>query len=157
MLKSYITRPPRKGEVNGSSDHTFVNPEDVELYKDRMIAFTDKIDEYVRFATIDQLLESDLYIIDPNGIDYLRTLKMPEMADVELVEVYIRVPYIKAVGYARNRKDEADVFMQRYQSEAPQFNDYEKQQQFKYHVLNDTTFEEAADKLERVVKKELGW
>lgn len=156
LLKSYITRPMRNGEI-ADADHTFIEPDKVDLYKDRMIAYTDKIDQYVRFATIDQLLDSDLYIIDPSGIDYLRTCKFKELKDIELIEIYIRVPYTKAIHYALKRGDSLDAFQQRYDSESKQFSYYEHHQQLKYHILNDGDFNDTYNKLENIIKKELGY
>lgn len=158
LLKSYINRPMRDGETEENSDHTFINTEEIESYRDRMIAYTDKIsDGYIRFATIDQLLDCDLYIIDPNGIDYLRTLKkkMPELQDVEFIEIYIRVPHMTIKDRAKQRKDNIDTFEKRYSGESSQFDYYENHQQFKYHVLNNGTVEDGVHKLESIIKKEL--
>ena len=47
--------------------------------------------------------------------------------------------------------------MQRYKNESPQFDYYEKHQQFKYHVLNNGTFEEGVTKLENIIRKELDY
>ena len=85
LLKSYCTRPPRLGEVN--PDHIFISPDKVENYRNRMIAYTDKVDEYERFATIDQLRESDVYIIDPIGLKYLQSLDFPEFEDMKLIRI----------------------------------------------------------------------
>lgn len=150
VLKSYCTRPPRKGEHD--SDHIFVAPEDVEKYRDRMIAYTDKIDEYIRFATLDQLEEADFYIIDPVGIEYLKSLNIPDM---KFIEIYIRVPTMDLAKRALRRGDTTTQFDKRFYEENKQFTDYEKAQKFQYHILNNTTINEAVVKLCNIVSKEL--
>lgn len=150
VLKSYCTRPPRVGEID--NDHIFIQPENVESYRDRMIAYTDSVDEYVRFATIDQLEESDFYIIDPKGIDYLKSLDLPDM---QFIEIYVRVPFLELSNRAKKRGDDISVYNKRFSEENEQFMEYEKAQNFDYHILNSTTIEDAVNKLCNIVEKEL--
>lgn len=150
VLKSYCTRPPRNGESD--TDHIFVKPEDVEKYTDDMIAYTDKIDEYERFATLEQFLKSDFYIIDPVGVQYLKSLNIP---NVELVEIYIRVPTMELAKRAKKRGDKMTDFDKRFYEENDQFTEYEKEQKFKWHVLNNTTIDDAVNKLCSIVDKEI--
>lgn len=150
VLKSYCTRPPRNDETE--SDHIFVKPEDVEKYRDRMIAYTDKVDEYVRFATIDQLEEADFYIIDPYGIEYLKSLHIPDM---EFIEIYIRVPTMDLAKRASVRGDSMEIFDKRFYEENEQFTQYEKSQNFKYHILNAGTINDSVVRLCNIVNKEL--
>lgn len=154
LLKSYITRPPRNDETE-ESDHIFIHPEEVENYRNRMIAYTDKVDQYVRFATIDQLLSSDLYIIDPNGIEYLKNLDMPELRDIKFIEIYVRTPYLLLKERANRRGDDIDIFRHRYLFESQQFDSYEKEQKFQYHILNNGSLEEGIQKLVHIIQKEL--
>lgn len=157
ILKSYTTRLPRKNETLENSDHIFITPAEITKYKDKMVAHT-IINEIEYFATIDQLLKSDIYIIDPNGIDYLRTNKTIQKSigdQIEFIEIYIRVPKSTGKRLAVQRGEDIDTYMQRYKNESPQFDYYEKHQQFKYHVLNNGTFEEVVAKLENIIKKEL--
>lgn len=66
VLKSYTTRKPRKGETAKNSDHTFILPEDVDSYRDDMVAYTERVG-YCSFATKQQIMDSDFYIINPSG------------------------------------------------------------------------------------------
>ena len=63
ILKSYATRPIRVDDPKDIDAHTYIKPEQVEQYRQRMIAYT-KIGEYEYFATIDQLKTVDFYIIN---------------------------------------------------------------------------------------------
>ena len=66
ILKSYTTRARRKNEIGNDTDHTFINQSDVEKYRTDMVAYTGRIG-YCSFATQQQLMESDFYIINPEG------------------------------------------------------------------------------------------
>ena len=107
-LMSYTDRPMRETEKKGRCDHTFVTKEEADmLLKDtsKVIAYTTSIEDgYRRFATIDQLQNADLYIIDPNGVDTLKLCKNPVLENMEFVEIYVRVPYQKAKENAKRRK-----------------------------------------------------
>ena len=141
LLKSYCTRPPR--------------PDKVENYRDRMIAYTDKVDEYERFATIDQLRESDVYIIDPIGLKYLQSLDFPEFEDMKLIRIYIRVPYMTNLKRLKDRGDDTRTFLKRFESENGQFLDYEKSKDWDYHILNIHSIEDGINDLCKIIEKEL--
>lgn len=66
VLKSYTTRARRKNEVGKHCDHTFISADDVNKYMDDMVAYTER-SGYCSFATESQLMDSDLYIINPSG------------------------------------------------------------------------------------------
>ena len=156
ILKSYTDRPMRDGETVESADHVFVSEEyaDWLLANEKVIAYTDSIgDGYRRFATLNQLLESDIYIIDPVGVDYLKNNLNNN--DIEFVEIYIRVPYTDIQTYAKTRGDNFELFLERYKHESEQFDPYEKAKTFHYHILNDGSLEDSIDTLTRIITKEL--
>lgn len=62
ILKSYTTRGYRDSETLETSDHIHIKPEEVEKYRDDMIAYTDRVN-YCNFATKQQLLDCDFYIM----------------------------------------------------------------------------------------------
>lgn len=66
VLQSYTTRPKRYPEETG---HIFVPVEEFEQYKNDLCAYTE-FDGYKYWATNQQVNESDLYIIDPAGVDF---------------------------------------------------------------------------------------
>ena len=84
---SYTTRPRRPKEKD-CVDHIFITEEDVEKYKDDIAAYTE-INGYKYFTTYDVLDKSDVYVIDPIGVDNLK-LKCGDQ--YRFIEIYIRVP-----------------------------------------------------------------
>lgn len=67
-VRSYTTRHPR---YENEDSHIFVNEADYEKMKNDMCAFTE-FDGNKYWATNAQVDESDIYVIDPAGIDYFR-------------------------------------------------------------------------------------
>lgn len=150
ILKSYTTRTMRKGETFDNSDHIFITNEEVDLYKNNMIAYTER-SGYCSFATKQQLLESDFYIINPDGYNELK--QNARGLDIELIPVYIKIPYSENVKRAKARGD-YDSWFENYKKESIEFSDYEKHGDIYYYVLNIGTIEEATNKLINIVMKE---
>ena len=151
ILKSYATRQPRANEINGDSDHIFISPDEVERYRDDMVAYFKREDAEL-FATKSQLLDSDFYIINPDGAKNLKKLCIP---DVKFIEVYIRSPRVMQRLRYLQRGEDSTAFSVRYNDENAQFLEYEKEAKFDYHILNDGTIDEAVQKLCNIVQKEL--
>ena len=86
VLKSYTTRQRRENETDENCDHIFISSNEVEKYRNDMIAYTDRVG-YCSFATKQQLLDNDFYIINPTGYYELK-LKTKDM-DVELVTIMV--------------------------------------------------------------------
>lgn len=158
VLKSYTDRPMRKNETVENSDHTFISVKEADEFLSNpmnIVAYTNSVANDNRyFATVEQVLNCDIYIIDPTGIEKIKECENEKLKDVEFIEVYIRVPYTKQKNNSHKRGQSYMDFESRYRQESKQFSDYEKEQKFKYHVLNDGTFEEACEKLEKIIKKE---
>ena len=75
-LKSYTTRKMRIGETTENSDHTFIAENEVDFFRKDMIAYVDRVD-YCSFATKQQILDADFYIINPNSfIDLMENNKV---------------------------------------------------------------------------------
>lgn len=142
QVVSYTTRPMRKNEKNGS-DHIFISDDDVDRYKDDIAAYTE-INGYKYFTTFDIINDSDIYVIDPNGIDNLK-IKCGDKYD--FIEIYIRTPQKIAEERARKRGDKLKDFKERWVSENKQFSDYESRHTFAWHLRNDRPFEESVDKV----------
>lgn len=150
VLKSYTTRKPRKGETTKNSDHTFILPEDVDSYRDDMVAYTERVG-YCSFATKQQIMNSDFYIINPSGYFELK-LKTKNM-DVELIPIYITVPYRTLEKRARNR-GEFNTWRENYIKESEEFTDFEKSNLIDYRILNDGDLEFSVDKLINIIRKD---
>ena len=157
QVKSYTTRPARPGEDNDNADHYFITKEEFDLimseHIDRVAAYT-KINDFEYCTTTDILDKSDIYVIDPDGVNILKT----NCGDkYEFIEVYFRVPFLLSCQRYKERggdKSRAE-FVARYDSEREQFNRYEKEKSFQYHVLNDGSFDESVEKVCKYIKKEL--
>lgn len=161
VLKSYTDRPKRRGETDENSDHTFISVSEADemlSHPEQIVASTDSVaNGYRYFSTVNQVLNADFYVIDPIGVENLKETqhKIQELKDVEFIEVYIRTPYTKQKKNASMRGTSFHEFESRYSQESKQFSQYEKEQKFKYHVLNDNSFDEACEKLENIIMKEL--
>lgn len=142
----------RRGEADEKSDHTFINPEDVDQYRDDMVAYTDRVN-YCSFATRQQLLNSDFYIINPTGLYELK-LKTKDM-DIELIPIYINVPYRQTLENAKKRGD-LDTWKANYKKENEEFKSFEHSDMIRYRILNNGTISQAVDKLVKIVEKERG-
>lgn len=150
ILKSYTTRCMRKGETVEKSDHTFIKPEEVDQYRDDMVAYTDRVG-YCSFATHQQLLNSDFYVINPTGL-YELILKTKDM-NIELLPVYISVPYRRTLENAKKRGD-LESWKVNYEKESEEFKSFEHSDLIRYRILNNGSVDQAVDKLTRIVEKE---
>lgn len=149
-LISYSTKPQGK-KSNEDYDHIYMRDEDVCRYKDDMAAYTE-VDGFKYFSTFEQLEDSDVYVIDPNGLDDLK-IKCGDKYD--LVEIYIRTPQKIAEQRAKLRGDNLKSFKQRWVSENQQFTDYENRHTFAWHLRNDRPFDESVDKVCKWIQIEL--
>lgn len=142
QVVSYTTRPMRKSEKNGS-DHIFIPDEDVARYENDIAAYTE-INGFKYFTTYDVIDKSDIYVIDPIGVD---SLKIKCNDRYEFIEIYIRTPQKLAEERARIRGDKLKDFKQRWVSENQQFTDYENRHTFAWHLRNDRPFDESVNKV----------
>ena len=152
VLKSYTTREPRKNETDEISDHTFINPEDVEKYRDDIVAYTERVG-YCSFATKQQLLDADFYVINPTGYYELK-LKTKDM-DINLVPIYITVPYRTLIERAKKRGD-FESWKENYIKESDEFSQFERSNLIDYRVLNDGSIDDSVNKLIRIINKDKG-
>lgn len=150
VLKSYTTRQRRENETDENCDHTFIFPDEVEKYRNDMIAYTERVG-YCSFATKQQLLDNDFYIINPTGYYELK-LKTKDM-DVELVTIMVNVPYNDLRQRAKKRGD-YDAWQANYIKESEEFSNFEKSHLVDYFILNDRSLEESVAKMVRVINKD---
>ena len=152
QLMSYATRPRRDGE---GDTHIFISEDDVKEYVDKMIAYT-RIGEFEYFATIPQLYESNFYIIDSVGIDYMKSItKYKGVDDIRFVTIYINTPHELRTDRALNqRHDSFEVYYQRVLNEQKQFTDFKACSKFDYAILN-VDFDKAYKIFKYIVEEEL--
>lgn len=125
VLRSYTTRPKRDGESEYSSDHIFISEDDVKLFKGKIAAYTE-INGYKYFVTKDMILESDIYVIDPNGYKMLTEYVKEKGLKIELIPIYIDVDVADQERRYRARGNTREQFWERYKSEAEQFSKFEE-------------------------------
>ena len=148
QAKSYTTRPMRQGEEE-QSDHIFITDDDIKLYADDIAAYT-QIDGYHYFTTKEVLKESDFYVIDPNGIEFLKEGCWDEF---DFVVVYIRANRLVTEIRAECRGD-AEVYAKRCVSEKSQFDVFEKIEDWDYCIWNMGTFYNAVEEMKNIVLQE---
>lgn len=144
-IVSYTTRPKRVSEIEGREHHFITEQEADEQLKDtKLLAYT-KIGKYRYFAKMDQIQPLTLYVIDPDGIEWmLDHSELPE--DVEFHVFYIWVPkwirkrrYIKRVmnaGTLYTKEELAQSFEERNHAEDRQFRRFEKTGAWHYKIRN---------------------
>ena len=134
-LKQIISYTTRERRQNEGDTHIFVTDDDYEQMQSegRVAAFT-QIGEYKYWSTIDQLYENDIYIIDYDGLKFLRELNLP---DIHLVSVFVNVPDdIREERALTKRKDNKTKFRTRDYAERGQFREMAKNLDFDYAVSN---------------------
>lgn len=131
QLISYTTRVKR---TNEGDTHIFVDEETYQQMKDdNNIAAYTYINGNHYWSTINQLYESDFYVIDPRGVESLKALNFPNL---HLVTVYINVPEDVRKERAKLRGDDMNVYRNRCLSEREQFRDMKKNMNVDYVVPN---------------------
>lgn len=152
QVKSYTTRKPRNtAERENSWDHYFVSEEEFEKIgnENSWIAYTE-INGCKYGATKDELNNSNIYIIDPKGVKYLKDTCSDEY---EFVEIYFRTPYKTAKQRFIKRGGTSQDFKNRYDKESIEFKEYEVNQNFHYHLINDRPFAESVEIVCKWIKK----
>ena len=81
VLCSYTTRPKREGEIDGV-EHHFV--ETCNVPRDKMVAYT-QYGGYEYWVSLDQLKDKSIYVIDEDGLKYLRK----RFPDIELFKICV--------------------------------------------------------------------
>ena len=129
---SYTTRPKRDSETEGV-EHYFITPEEAKnkLESEKILAYT-KIGNYEYFSTLEGLNGANLYIIDPNGITYLKQ-HFPEL---NCKVIYIWTPDHIRENRCKDRSDYETKFKLRCQEEDEQFTEFEKNKDWDCYINN---------------------
>jgi guanylate kinase len=148
-LTSYTTRPRR---INEGNTYTFISKSEVEPYRNDMVAYT-QIGEYEYFATKEQLRNCDFYIIDYQGIEYLRTKQLDD--EFRFVTIYINTSdTLRRQRALAVRKDIEEVFNKRNKDECYQFANMRMKSDFDYSI-NNVDFNKSLKVLKHIVEVEL--
>lgn len=90
LLRSKTTRPIRPGETPETADHVFVDQAAADRERDQMAAYT-KVCGFEYYATLDQIMQSDIYLIDPAGLIRLKRILDDRKLPVRLVVILLEV------------------------------------------------------------------
>ena len=126
---SYTTREKRSVETEGI-EHYFVSKEKFDKIKDdnTVVAYT-KIGDIEYMATQEELNKSDIYIIDPIGLKYL---KEKFSYDFDIISIYLFSPYDVRKKRSETRGDDPSVFEKRCTDEKNQFNYFKTKKHYDY-------------------------
>ena len=124
-IKSYTTRAKRS---DNEDTHIFITKDDMDKYRD--IAAYTYFNGNHYFCTKEQLYENDLYIIDWDGIKYLKE----KVRDINFVIIYINVPEQDRIDRMYKRGHTQDEIISRLINDREKFDGKE----FDYAVKNDS-------------------
>ena len=100
-------------------DHIFITKEEAKTFSHKVAATVINGNEY--FATLEQLENSDFYIIDPNGIESL----LETMPDTKFEVIYVMADENIRKSRYMQRGESEEGFLDRNTDEISQFNDFE--------------------------------
>lgn len=149
ILKSYTTRKQRESELL-QSDHIFINEDEFRTYLHDIVAYTE-INDNKYFSTKQQLFDSDIYVIDYEGIKYL---KEQHLQDLNLIVIYIYCePDIRRERYLARDNTDIHMFNERNQSEFIQFCEMERFEDYQYIIDNTDDMQESINQLIKIIRK----
>ena len=155
LLVSYTDRPKRPNETNGV-EHWFVGSSDFTDIKnnDEVVAYT-RIGEngYRYMATRDNLEDSDIYLIDPEG---LKRFKANYGHKYDIVTIYIDCPYKERYNRAVSKRGDSPCkFAKRYNDEQNMFKVFRQNRDYDYIIDNGdlTTIDDASMILVKILTK----
>lgn len=130
-LQSYTTRPKRSDEDN---DHIFVDVEEYLHAKENdEIAIDGEIASNYYYSTIKQLYSADLYTINPEALDRLLALDLP---NIKFVVVYISCPDKIREERAIKRGDDKHKYRIREFAERQEFRKFVSEEKWDYAIRN---------------------
>lgn len=131
VLQSYTTRPKRSEMDN---DHIFVSVEEYLKAKENgEIAIDGEIAGNYYYSTIDQLYNSDLYTINPEALDRLLALNLP---NIKFVVVYISCPDKVREERVMKRGDDKHKYRVRDYAERQEFRKFVSEEKWDYAIKN---------------------
>lgn len=130
-LQSYTTRQKRSDADN---DHIFTNVDDYFMAKaNDEVAVDAEIAGNYYYSTVDQLYNADLYTINPEAIDRLFGLDLPNL---RFVTVYISCPDKIREDRALKRGDDKRKYRTRELAERQEFRKFVSEEKWDYAISN---------------------
>jgi len=148
VLLSYTTRKQRFPD---EATHIFLSDEEANsiLSTQTIIAYTE-INGNRYFSTLSQLLQSDIYIVDPKGVSYLKS-NQNLMPNTEKDCIYIKTNKdVRKDRILNHRKDNETEFNNRVNAEAEQFNSFLQSEEFDW-VINNNYLNDALTVLSAII------
>ena len=150
-LQSYTTRPKRS---ESDSDHIFVNVEEyIRAKENGEIAIDGEIADNYYYSTIEQLYNADLYTINPEALDRLLAMDLP---NIRFVVVYISCPDKIREQRAMERGDSKHNFRVRDFSERQEFRKFVTEERWNY-AINNLDFSKSYSVLKWITQVENLW
>lgn len=147
ILKSYTTRPKRH---QNDEDHIYVKISDYYSDKvDELIAVDTCFNNNLYWSRKQQLITSDLYVIDKTGIERIKSLSFGR----KFVVIYIDCSENKRIEHMRMRGDTKKNIYERLSNDEKEFKGIEKYADF---IVNGNynekwqTIKNIIDKCEKV-------
>lgn len=130
-LQSYTTRSKRSESDN---DHIFVDVDEyLRAKENNEIAIDGEIAGNYYYSTVVQLYNADLYTINPEALDRLLALDLP---NIRFVTVYISCPDKIREERAMKRGDDKHKFRIRSHSERQEFRKFVADEKWDYSIKN---------------------
>lgn len=150
-LQSYATRLKRSESDN---DHIFVNVEEyIRAKENGEIAIDGEIAGNYYYSTIEQLYNSDLYTINPEALDRLLAMDLP---NIRFVVVYISCSDKIREERAMKRGDDKHDFRVRSFSERQEFRRFVTEERWDY-AINNLDFSKSYSVLKWITQVEDLW
>lgn len=151
MLQSYTTRPKRSESDN---DHLFVDVAEYQRAKESgEIAIDGEIAGNYYYSTIEQLYTSDLYTINPEALERLLAMDLP---NIRFIVVYISCPDRIREERAMARGDDKHKYRVRNFSERQEFRKFVSEEKWDY-VINNLDFSKSYSVLRWISQLEGLW
>lgn len=150
-LCSYTTRSKRSELDN---DHFFVSAEDYFRAKENgEVAIDTELAGNYYYSTIEQLYNSDIYTINPEALNRLLAIELP---NIRFVVVYISCPDKTREERAMARGDDRHKFRIREFSERQEFRKFVSEERWDY-VINNLDFPKSYSVLRWISQIEGVW
>lgn len=150
-LQSYTTRQKRS---ETDTDHIFVDmSEYIRAKENGEIAVDGEVAGNYYYSTIDQLYSSDIYTINPEALNRLMTLNLP---NIRFVVVYISCPNKTREDRAEKRGDNKRDFRVRDFSERQEFRKFVIDEGWDY-AINNLDFAKSYSVLKWITQIESVW
>lgn len=148
LLQSYATRAPRPDEAAdlAHADHIFISDEEYDKLQN--VAAETNINGVRYCTTMDVLNQSDFYVIDPDGIDYL---KKKHSRDFRIVQFYVYAEEDIRRKRFKERGKSLNEFDSRNNAENKQFDEYEQNHGYDIIIFNNGNIDDAVDVMESYV------